>query len=131
MKRYLIASLMGLGSFFLFWGIGEYLSFRGTTSAGGEAGGVLVVAGVLGAYAFACQRYLSRGNASPLREQWLLILSFNFVLTAFALTVPFFVHKWIPSLTMLALAAYSWACCCAGATLAARAARRDAAPESH
>lgn len=131
MKRYLIASLMGLGSFFLFWGIGEYLSSRGTTSAGGEAAGVLVVAGVLGAYAFACQRYLSSGNAKPLREQWLLILSFNFVLTMFALAVPVFVHKWIPTLTMFVLAAYSWACSCAGCALAARAARRGTGSESH
>ena len=125
MKRYPIAFSLGLGSFFLFWGMGEYLSSRGPASAAGEAGGVLVLAGVLGVYAFACQRYLSRGDARPLREQWLLLLCFNLILTAFALAVPVFVHKWIPTLTMFGLSAYSWACSCAGAVIAARAARRD------
>jgi len=123
MKKYLTAFLLGLGAFFLFWAMGEYLSSMGPASVAGEAGGVLVLAGVLGAYAFACQRFLSRGDARPLREQWLLLLCFNFVLTAFALAVPVFVHKWIPTFTMFGLSAYSWLCSCAGAALAARAAR--------
>ncbi len=131
MKKYLIAFLLGLGSFFLFWGIGEYLSSRGTTSARGEAAGIVVLAGVLGVYAFACQLFLSRGDPRPLREQWLLLLSFNFILTAFALAVPIVVHKWIPALTMFVLSGYSWACSCAGAVLSARAAQRHSESESH
>jgi hypothetical protein len=124
MKKYLTAFLLGLGSFFVFWGIGEYLSSRGVTSRGGEAGGVLILAGALGAYFFASQYYLSRGNPEPLRKQWLLILCLNLILTAFALVVPVVVRKWVPTLTMFGLAAYSWACSCAGAVFAARSARR-------
>lgn len=125
MKKYLAASLLGLGSFFVFWAIGEYLSSGGATSPTGEVAGVLILAGVLGAYFFVCQYYLSRGNPNPLRKQWLIILSLNLVLTLFTLAVPVVVRKWIPSLTMLGLAAYSWACSCAAAVLAARAARRQ------
>ena len=124
MKKYLTAFLLGLGSFFIFWGVGEYLSSRGLTSRGGEAAGVLVMAGALGTYFFACEYYLSRGNPEPLRKQWLLILSLNLVLMAFALAVPFVVRKWVPTLTMFGLAAYSWACSCAGAVVAARTSRR-------
>ena|ERR1035437_4070956 len=124
MKKYLTAFLMGLGAFFVFWGIGEYLSSGGAAGPGGEISGVLILAGVLGAYFFACQYYLSRDNPDPLREQWLLILCLNLVLTAFALAVPVAVRKWLPSLTMLGLALYSWACSCAGAVWAARATRR-------
>jgi hypothetical protein len=125
MKKYPIAFSLGLGSFFLFWGIGEYLGSMNTTSAIGIAAGLLVLAGALGAYAFVCQWYLSRGDARTLREQWPLLLCFNIVLTAFALAVAVFVHKWIPTLTMVGLAAYSWACSCAGAVIAARTVRRS------
>lgn len=126
MRKYLVAFLLGLGSFYIFWGIGEYLSSAGTTSASGESGGILVMAGALGAYAFVCQKYLSRGDARPVREQWRLLLSFNFILTAFALLVPVAVHKWVPILTTLGLSAYSWGCSWAAAALASRAARRGA-----
>lgn len=131
MKKYLTAFLLGLGLFFLFWGIGEYLSSRGTASAGGEAAGIVALAGVLGLYAFGCQLFLSRGDPRPLREQWPLLLSFNFILTAFALAVPVVVHKWAPALTMFGLSGYSWACSCAGAVLSARAARRDVESNIH
>jgi hypothetical protein len=125
MKKYLIAFLLGLGSFFLFWGIGEYLGSIATTSAVSIVPGLFVLAGVLGAYAFACQRFLSRGDPRPVREQWRLLLSFNFILTAFALAVPIVIHKWSPTFTMLGLTAYSWACACAGAAVAARGARKQ------
>lgn len=131
MKKYPIAFLLGLGSFFLFWGIGEYLSSRGTTSANGEAAGIVVLAGVLGVYAFACQMFLSRGDPRPVLEQWRLLLSFNFILTAFALAVPLVVHKWMPTMTMFLLSGYSWACCCAGAVLSARAAKREVGSDIH
>lgn len=131
MRKYVVAFLLGLGSFYVFWGIGEYLSSMETTSAGAGPGGILVMACVLGAYAFVCQRYLSRGDPKPAREQWRLLLSFNFILTAFALAVPFVVHKWVPILTTFGLSAYSWACSWAGAALASRAARRDAELNSH
>jgi hypothetical protein len=124
-NKYLTAFLLGLGSFFVFWGIGEYLSSGGAASPVGEAGGILILAGVLGGYFFACQYYLSRGNPEPVRNQWRLILSLNLVLTLFSLAVPLVVRKWIPTLTMLGLTAYSWACACAGAAVAARAARRQ------
>jgi hypothetical protein len=131
MKRYLTAFLLGLGSFFVFWGIGEYLGEMATTSAISIAPGLILLAGVLGAYAFACQLFLSRGDPRPLRDQWPLLLSFNFILTAFALAVPVFVRKWIPTLTMFSLSAYSWLCSCAGAAVAARAARRITVEEGH
>lgn len=124
MKRYPVAFSLGIGSFLVFWATGEYLASTNPSGAMQEFGGILVLAALVGAYAFLCQRFLSRGDARPAREQWRVLLCFNSVLTAFALAVPIFVHKWIPALVMFGLAAYSWACSYAGAALAARAARR-------
>jgi len=119
--RVVPAAVLGMGSFFLMFLLGEGSKVLATVPAA-EYVGELIVAVVLGGYSLLATYTVSRGLPRASRNLW-IVLAMNAVLLLAALIAMTVEPSKSDSLQVLGIAIISTACSCGGLALAARATR--------
>ena len=125
-RKIFLASILGVLSFFLLFGLGaasEGAALNGASGKFGEYALTAALVVVLGAYFLIAQYFLSRGNPQALRQVWPLIIAMNFILLCAPILCLVLETKGAALGTLL-LVMFTVACSYAGAALAARTARQ-------
>ena len=111
-----VALLLGVGSFFLLFLLGEGGESRSTLHT-------IIFIGGMGGYFLISGYFLSRGDPQAVPKGWSNILALNLVLIATTIVAWLVEPNEGDSLQMVGMAVLAVACSCVGAALAARAAR--------
>ena len=111
-----VALLLGVGSFFLLFLLGEGGGSPSTLHT-------IIFIGGMGGYFLISGYFLSRGNPQAVRKGWPIMLALNAALIATTITAWLVEPNQADSLQMAGVAVLAVVCSCVGAALAVRAAR--------
>lgn len=121
-SKLFVAFLLGVGSFFLLFGLGEGVKVPDSIP-GATYIQTLILLGGMGSYFLISQFFLSRGNRDAMRTDWPIILALNVVLVAATIMAAFLEPNKLAVLQTAGITLLAVLCSSIGAAFAARTAR--------